>query len=77
VSSDDHKTAPSDEDEILTLREFAAYLKVNPRTVYRLLTARRVPAFRVGHAWRFRKHDIDKWMANGGTPDDGDGSANG
>ena len=77
MSSLDRKPAPSGEDEILTLRELAAYLRVNPRTVYRLLAERRVPAFRVGHAWRFRKRDIDEWMANGGTPEDGDGSADG
>jgi excisionase family DNA binding protein len=77
VSSYGQKAATPGEDEILTLRELAAYLKVNPRTVYRLLVERRVPAFRVGHAWRFRKCDIDAWMASGGTPEEGNGSADG
>jgi excisionase family DNA binding protein len=54
--------------EILTLKELAAYLKVNPRTVYRLLAERRLPAFRVGHAWRFRRAEVDAWARAGGNP---------
>lgn len=77
MSSYSHKAAPSSEDEILTLRESVAYLKVNPRTVYRLLTERRVPAFRVGHAWRFPKRNIDEWIGNGGTPEEGGASTDG
>jgi excisionase family DNA binding protein len=76
VNSENDKSTLAN-DEILTLRELAAYLKVNPRTVYRLLSERRLPAFRVGHAWRFRKRDIDSWMAVGGTPDGEDGRADG
>jgi excisionase family DNA binding protein len=70
------ETATSVEDEILPLRELAAYLKVNPR-MYRLLTKRRVWAFRVGHAWRFQQRDIDEWMANSGTPEERSESADG
>ncbi len=56
------------ENDILTLKELAAYLKVNPRTVYRLLAERKLPAFRVGHAWRFRKSEVDEWARAGGNP---------
>ena len=59
--------APAPKEEIFTLRELAAYLKVNPRTVYRLLAARQLPAFRVGHAWRFRKADVEAWAHAGGA----------
>lgn len=55
-------------DEILTLRELAAYLKITPRTVYRLLADRKLPALRVGHAWRFRKSEVDEWARSGGNP---------
>ena len=39
-------------DEILTIKEVADFLKVNERTVYRLAAAKKIPAFKVGNAWR-------------------------
>ena len=56
-------------DEVfLTTEEVLAYLKVNLRTVYRLIKAGKIPAVRVGRQWRFRKTDIDAWL-NGQRPD--------
>lgn len=51
-------------DEILTIKEVAKYLKVNDRTVYRLAANKKIPAFKVGNAWRFRKNEIDQWISN-------------
>lgn len=48
--------------EILTLDDVAAYLKVGKRTVYRLAAAKKIPAFKVGGAWRFTRTDIDMWI---------------
>ena len=48
--------------EILTIREVSAYLKVTERTIYRLSAARKIPAFKVGGAWRFSKSEIDLWI---------------
>lgn len=58
--------------EILTIDEVAAYLKVGKRTVYRLAAARRIPAFKVGGTWRFRRQEIDLWIKKqtAGTPGD-------
>lgn len=50
-------------DEILTIKEVAKFLKVNERTVYRLAAAKKIPAFKVGNAWRFKKIEIDAWIA--------------
>jgi excisionase family DNA binding protein len=50
--------------EIMTIREVAKYLKVNERTIYRLLSAKKLPAFKVGGSWRFRLTDIDRWIAS-------------
>ena len=50
--------------EIMTIREVAEYLKVNERTIYRLLSAKKLPAFTVGGSWRFRRADIDGWIAS-------------
>ena len=48
--------------EIFTLKEVASYLKVGKRTVYRLAAANKIPAFKVGGAWRFLRADIDDWI---------------
>jgi excisionase family DNA binding protein len=50
-------------DEILTLDEVAAYLKAGKRTVYRLAADKKIPAFKLGGTWRFRKADLERWMA--------------
>jgi len=51
-----------DTGEIFTLDEVAAYLKVGKRTVYRLAAAKKIPAFKVGGTWRFRRQEIDLWI---------------
>lgn len=48
--------------DIMTLREVALYLKIKERTVYHLVSRGRMPAFKVGGAWRFRKSRIDEWI---------------
>ncbi|MCF5911150.1 helix-turn-helix domain-containing protein [Aeromonas veronii] len=51
------------EGEILTLEEVAAYLKAGKRTVYRLAQEGRIPAFKLGGSWRFRRAELDNWIA--------------
>ena len=50
------------DETFLTTEEVLDYLQVNLRTVYRLIKTGRIPAFRVGRQWRFRKRDIDAWL---------------
>ncbi len=50
---------------VMTLEEVAAYLRVHESTVYRLLKAQRIPAFKLGSDWRFTKESVDKWIAQG------------
>jgi excisionase family DNA binding protein len=37
-------------------------LQVNPSTVYKLVKEGRIPAFRIGTEWRFRKKEIVRWI---------------
>ncbi|MHA6820125.1 methylation-associated defense system helix-turn-helix domain-containing protein MAD1 [Ralstonia pseudosolanacearum] len=50
------------EDEILTIKQVADFLKVTERTIYRLAAAKKIPAFKVGGTWRFSRADIDHWI---------------
>ena len=48
--------------ELMTLEEVASYLRVNEKTVYRLLNEGNIPAMKVGHLWRFKKSAVDDWL---------------
>jgi len=49
--------------DVLTVTELAEYLKVHRSTIYRLIRARAIPAFRIGSDWRFNREHIDQWRA--------------
>jgi excisionase family DNA binding protein len=49
-------------DEILTIREVAELLKINEKTAYKLAAEGKLPGFRVGGAWRFKKSTINAWI---------------
>ena len=49
-------------DEILTLKELATYLKLTEKTAYRLASEGRLPGFKVGGSWRFKREDIVVWI---------------
>lgn len=48
--------------EIFTIKELAQYLKLAEKTAYRLASDGKLPGFKVGGAWRFRKVEIDSWI---------------
>lgn len=49
-------------DEILTLKEVAEYLKLAEKTAYRLASEGKLPGFKVGGSWRFKREDIERWI---------------
>lgn len=49
-------------DQILTLKEVAEYLKLAEKTAYKLAAAGKLPGFKVGGSWRFKREDIDQWI---------------
>ena len=48
--------------ELLTTEEVITFLRVNTRTLYRLIRAGDFPAVRVGRQWRFRRTDLEAWL---------------
>jgi excisionase family DNA binding protein len=55
-------------DQILTVPMLAEYLLCHPSTIYRLLKNKRIPGFRVGSDWRFRRSAIDQWLNKATIP---------
>ncbi|HBQ12941.1 MAG TPA: DNA-binding protein [Myxococcales bacterium] len=51
------------DDEILTIRDVAALLKVGEKAIYTMAQAGDLPGFKVRGQWRFRRSDIDAWIA--------------
>lgn len=50
------------QEKLLTVEQVARYLKVDKFTVYRLVSQSKIPAFKVGNQWRFKKKMIDTWL---------------
>ena len=49
-------------NDIMTVKELADYLKIAEKTAYRFALEKKIPGFKVGTAWRFRKSEIDVWI---------------
>ena len=52
------------EEQVLTIKEVAAILKLAEKTVYSMDQNSELPAFKVRGQWRVRKVDFDRWMAD-------------
>ena len=62
-----------EESPLMTVREMAAFLKVAPGTVYKMVEHKALPAIRLGakgRSLRFRRADIVRWLeaCRGGQP---------
>lgn len=60
-SDADERVAPSD---IISLPEACKFLDVHRNTLYRLIEAGEIPAFRLikGGRWKFRRRDLEQWL---------------
>ena len=48
--------------EVMTLREASQYLGITPDTLYKRLSEDKIPAFKLGNRWRFKKDLLDRWI---------------
>ena len=46
----------------MDMRHAADYLGISADSLYRYASEGRVPAFRFGNRWRFKKDLLDRWM---------------
>jgi excisionase family DNA binding protein len=46
----------------MTLREASQYLGITPDTLYKRLSEDKIPAFKLGNRWRFKKDLLDQWI---------------
>lgn len=48
--------------EVMDVRQCAEYLGLSPDTLYKYASERKVPAFKFGNRWRFKKSIVDAWI---------------
>jgi len=48
--------------ETLTPNEIAKMLRIHPFSVTRLARQKKIPAFKAGGVWRFRKDQFEQWI---------------
>src|SRR5262245_27776366 len=54
----------------LSVEEIAAHLGVNPDTIYKWSTRKKMPAHKLGRLWRFLACELDRWVKAGHAADD-------
>lgn len=56
-------------DDILDFDEACALLKIGKGTMYKSVRSGKIPAFKVGKVWRFKKDMLDAWARECVTSD--------
>jgi len=52
------------QEELMTIKDVADFLKVKPVTIYKLVHERKLPGVKISKAWRFKKDMLEKWIDN-------------
>ena len=52
----------ADAREVMNIRQASQYLGVSPDTLYKYVSEERIPAFKLGNRWKFKKSILDTWM---------------
>ena len=51
-----------DSREVMNIRQASEYLGVSADTLYKYVNEQKIPAFKLGNRWRFKKSKLDQWM---------------
>jgi len=57
----------TDSREVMNIRQASQYLGVSPDTLYKYVNEQKIPAFKLGNRWRFKKSKLDDWMEEKST----------
>ena len=55
---------PNNKPTLMTLDEIAKYLRMKKVTIYKHAQEGKIPGFKVGSKWRFKKTSVDKWITD-------------
>jgi excisionase family DNA binding protein len=51
-----------DTPEVMDIHQASAYLGVSRNALYKYVSEERIPAFKLGNRWKFKKTVLDHWM---------------
>lgn len=57
--------------EVMDIRQASQYLGVSRETLYKYVYEDRIPAFKLGNRWKFKKTVLDRWMERQSTQYEG------
>lgn len=63
-------------DDVLTLEELAAFLKVSETTAYSLVRTGEIPGRKVGREWRFLRARVVNWLMQADQEEDMNANGN-
>jgi excisionase family DNA binding protein len=63
----------TDAPEVMNIRQASQYLGVSADTLYKYVYEERIPAFKLGNRWKFKKTILDAWMERKSTQGEGRG----
>jgi excisionase family DNA binding protein len=63
----------ADAREVMNIRQASQYLGVSPDTLYKYVNEQKIPAFKLGNRWRFKKSKLDQWMEEKSAEVEADG----
>jgi excisionase family DNA binding protein len=63
-----HLNRKNEDDTIYDVKVLAEYLRVSEKWIYEQTHLKTIPHYKLNNQLRFRKKEIDKWMANNKVP---------
>jgi len=63
----------ADSREVMNIRQASKYLGVSPDTLYKYVYEEKIPAFKLGNRWKFKKTILDSWMERKSSMGEGRG----
>jgi excisionase family DNA binding protein len=59
--------------EVMNIRQASQYLGISPDTLYKYVYEEKIPAFKLGNRWKFKKTILDSWMERKSSMGEGKG----
>jgi len=55
---------PDNGQEVMTVRDVAAFLRLHEQTVYKMAKDGTLPAYKISNRWRFVRLDVEQWLSH-------------
>src|SRR5205085_3911023 len=73
TSVDEGHNRMAESPEVMNIRQASQYLGVSADTLYKYVYEEKIPAFKLGNRWKFKKTILDSWMVRNSTLGEGRG----